>query len=237
MKPPLKRRFAKPSRDNGLQVDYIRVDLPTLENTFVAELRALGQESSNAPYPARHSHIQFKGKIAIGATKLTKQFGSFSAVKNVSVDVRYGEIYGLLGANGAGKTTTIKMLCGLLAPTSGEMQLAGERGSLRSPTIRQQIGYMSQKFSLYDDLSIRENLDFFAGVYGVPEEEREEKQPLGPFLLRSGGQRRAQLPAACPAAGNSASRLAPASCMSRAFYSLMSLPPASIRWRAARSGP
>jgi ABC-2 type transport system ATP-binding protein len=91
------------------------------------------------------------------------------------VDVKYGEIYGLLGANGAGKTTTIKMLCGLLAPTRGEMRLAGKTGGLRSGDVRQRIGYMSQKFSLYDDLSITENLEFFAGVYGVPEEERAEK--------------------------------------------------------------
>ena len=97
-------------------------------------------------------------------------------MKNVSVQVRYGEIYGLLGANGAGKTTTIKMLCGLLEPTGGDIQLAGERGRLRSGDVRQRIGYMSQKFSLYDELSIQENLDFFAGVYGVPEHEREEKR-------------------------------------------------------------
>jgi ABC-2 type transport system ATP-binding protein len=92
------------------------------------------------------------------------------------VEIKYGEIYGLLGANGAGKTTTIKMLCGLLAPTSGEMMLAGERGSLRSTAVRQRIGYMSQKFSLYDDMTIEENLDFFAGIYGVPEHEIEEKK-------------------------------------------------------------
>ena len=90
--------------------------------------------------------------------------------------MKYGEIYGLLGANGAGKTTTIKMLCGLLDATSGKMELAGERGSIRSQEVRQRIGYMSQKFSLYNDLTIGENLDFFAGVYGVPEEEREEKK-------------------------------------------------------------
>ena len=99
-------------------------------------------------------------------------------MKNISLQVRYGEIYGLLGANGAGKTTTIKMLCGLLDPTTGTMQLAGATGSnnLRSQEVRQRIGYMSQKFSLYDDLTIRENLEFFAGVYGVPENEREEKR-------------------------------------------------------------
>ena len=94
----------------------------------------------------------------------------------MSLEVRYGEIYGLLGANGAGKTTTIKMLCGLLEPTSGEGSLAGEVGSLRSGSVRQRVGYMSQKFSLYDDLTIDENLDFFAGVYGVPLENRAEKK-------------------------------------------------------------
>jgi ABC-2 type transport system ATP-binding protein len=93
----------------------------------------------------------------------------------VTLEIKYGEVYGLLGANGAGKTTTIKMLCGLLEPSSGKMQLAGERGSFRSEEVRQRIGYMSQKFSLYNDLSIKENLDFFAGVYGVSRTEREEK--------------------------------------------------------------
>ena len=136
---------------------------------------AVGARGARHPFPGRHDHRNLRGQIAIGATNLSKQFGSFTAVKNVSVQVRYGEIYGLLGANGAGKTTTIKMLCGLLEPTSGDIQLAGERGRLRSGDVRQRIGYMSQKFSLYDDLSIQENLDFFAGVYGVPEQEREEK--------------------------------------------------------------
>jgi ABC-2 type transport system ATP-binding protein len=159
----------------GLQTEEIRVDEPTLENTFVATLRGLGQETRETPFPCRHDHSELRGQIAIGADNLTKQFHSFTAVKNVSLQVRYGEIYGLLGANGAGKTTTIKMLCGLLEPTSGEVLLAGER-SVRSGGVRQQIGYMSQKFSLYNDLSIAENLDFFAGVYGVPDEEREEKK-------------------------------------------------------------
>src|SRR6266545_1308264 len=161
--------------DAGLRIEEIRVDEPTLENTFVATLRALGQEPHETPFPCRHDHSELRGRVAIGADNLVKQFGAFTAVKGVSLQVRHGEIYGLLGANGAGKTTTIKMLCGLLEPTSGEIHLAGER-SLRSGAVRQQIGYMSQKFSLYNDLSIEENLDFFAGVYGVPDEEREEKK-------------------------------------------------------------
>jgi ABC-2 type transport system ATP-binding protein len=160
----------------GLKVNEIRESSPTLENTFVAVLHAMGDEIKSPPYPGRHEHRELKGQVAIGAKNLTKRFGSFTAVKNVNIQVRYGEIYGLLGANGAGKTTTIKMLCGLLAPTSGGMELAGESGSLRSSEVRERIGYMSQKFSLYDDLTIGENLDFFAGVYGVPKEEREEKK-------------------------------------------------------------
>ena len=159
----------------GLTIDEIRIDEPTLENTFVATLRNLGQEVHSEPFPGRHSHAALKGQVAIGATRLRKEFGEFTAVKDVSLDIQYGEIYGLLGANGAGKTTTIKMLCGLLEPTFGKMQLLGKSGGLRSGSVRQQIGYMSQKFSLYNDMSIQENLEFFAGVYGVPEEEREEK--------------------------------------------------------------
>ena len=140
-----------------------------LENTFVARLRAMGQELHAPPFPGRHPHRNIKGEIAIGAQNLTKRFGDFTAVHNVNLNVRYGEVYGLLGANGAGKTTTIKMLCGLLEPTTGTPQLAGRQGGIRSEEVRALVGYMSQKFSLYDDLSIGENLDFFGGVYGVPE--------------------------------------------------------------------
>jgi ABC-2 type transport system ATP-binding protein len=159
----------------NLPIDEIRVDEPTLENVFVATLRNLGEEPHAVPFPRRHDHSNLRGQTAIGAHDLNKIFGSFTAVNNVSLEIKYGEVYGLLGANGAGKTTTIKMLCGLLEPTHGQIQLAGERGSFRSANVRMRIGYMSQKFSLYNDLSIKENLNFFAGVYGVPEDEREEK--------------------------------------------------------------
>ena len=159
----------------GLPAPDIRVDEPTLENVFVASLRALGEGPAQTPFPARHDHAPLRGQIAIGAAGLTKQFGTFTAVDAIDLEIRYGEIYGLLGANGAGKTTTIKMLCGLLAPTRGEVRLAGEQGNLRARDVRQRIGYMSQKFSLYDDLTIRQNLGFFAGVYGVAARERDEK--------------------------------------------------------------
>jgi drug efflux transport system ATP-binding protein len=159
----------------GVAIDEIRVDEPLLENAFVARLRALGQEVREVPFPARKNHQALRGRIAIGAQHLTRDFGHFRAVHDLSLDVRYGEVYGLLGANGAGKTTTIKMLCGLLDPTEGEVQLAGVHRAIRTPAVRQSVGYMSQKFSLYDDLPIDENLDFFAGVYGVSLKERGDK--------------------------------------------------------------
>ena len=161
----------------GLAVQEISIAPPTLENTFVALLRQGNDDVKAATFPARRkARESATDTVAIGARNLSKRFGNFDAVKNVSLDVRFGEIYGLLGANGAGKTTTIKMLCGLIEPTAGETQLAGEAGSLRSSSVRRRVGYMSQKFSLYDDLTIEENLDFFAGVYQVPPEERAEKK-------------------------------------------------------------
>jgi ABC-2 type transport system ATP-binding protein len=164
-------------RKAGIEVQEVSVAWPTLENTFVAMLRQTKEDIRTAPFPLkRQPPERTSGAVAIGARNLSKKFGNFDAVKNVTLEVRYGEIYGLLGANGAGKTTTIKMLCGLLEPTSGETSLAGEVGSLRSASVRKRVGYMSQKFSLYDDLTIEENLEFFAGVYGVPQEDRAEKK-------------------------------------------------------------
>jgi ABC-2 type transport system ATP-binding protein len=164
-----------------LAVQGVRAGSPTLENAFVAILRGLEGEVPVPPLPGGHrARSQNAGpgesSSAIAAVDLGKVFGGFQAVKGVNIDVRYGEIYGLLGANGAGKTTTIKMLCGLSSPSSGQVQLVGQSGKrLRSAEVREQVGYMSQKFTLYDDLAIEENLEFFAGVYGVPPEKRAER--------------------------------------------------------------
>jgi ABC-2 type transport system ATP-binding protein len=159
----------------GIPIEDLRPDEPLLENTFVERLRRLGQDAPRVPFPRRRDHRHLRGQVAIGAERLTKRFGGFTAVSHVTLQVKYGEVYGLLGANGAGKTTTIKMLCGLTEPTEGSVQLAGEGRHLRSPRARERVGYMSQKFSLYEDLPIHDNLEFFSGVYGVPDAERQEK--------------------------------------------------------------
>jgi ABC-2 type transport system ATP-binding protein len=156
-----------------LPLHSIQVAEPTLENVFVTRLRQQGSEPPFVHFPREKPAIA--PSIAIGAQGLTKVFGDFQAVRDVTLEVRYGEIYGLLGANGAGKTTMIKMLCGLLEATSGMMLLAGQTNNLRSNELRQRIGYMSQKFTLYDDLSVVENLEFYCGVYGVPRRSRRTK--------------------------------------------------------------
>ena len=148
---------------------------PTLENVFVARLRELGSDAPYTSFPTTSSARGRDGAPAIDANGLTREFGSFRAVDNVSLRVGYGEIYGLLGANGAGKTTIIKMLCGLLTPTSGTIALGGATRDLRSTALRRRIGYMSQRFTLYDDLPIIENLRFYAGVYGLEARERDER--------------------------------------------------------------
>ncbi len=159
----------------AVTVTSIDDEAPTLENVFVARLRELGSGAPYTPFPAPPRPPAKDGAPAIDAHGLTKQFGTFRAVDDVTLKVGYGEIYGLLGANGAGKTTIIKMLCGLLAPTAGTVALAGQTSDLRAASLRRRIGYMSQKFTLYDDLSIIENLRFYAGIYGLQSSERDAR--------------------------------------------------------------
>jgi len=104
---------------------------------------------------------------SVEVENLTRQFGAFTAVDRISFQVRDGEIFGFLGANGAGKTTTIKMLCGLLLPTSGRGLVEGFDIFTQTDEIKNHIGYMSQKFSLYEDLTVFENLEFYGGIYGI----------------------------------------------------------------------
>jgi len=113
---------------------------------------------------------------AVEIDDLVKTFGGFVAVDHVSLTVPKGEIFGFLGPNGAGKSTTIRMLCGLLTPTSGRGSVNGFDVAAQPEEIRRSIGYMSQKFSLYDDLTVEENIDFFTGIYGVPKEQRKPRK-------------------------------------------------------------
>lgn len=112
---------------------------------------------------------------AVEAKDLTRTFGTFKAVDSISFKVKKGEIFGFLGANGAGKTTTIRMLCGLLLPTSGEAHVAGLDIYKHYEQIKQHIGYMSQKFSLYDDLTVKENIEFYGGIYGLSREQIKQR--------------------------------------------------------------
>lgn len=113
--------------------------------------------------------------IVISVKNLTKRFGDFIAVDNISFDVRRGEIFGFLGANGAGKTTAMRMLCGLSYPTSGSGTVAGFDIMSEGERIKRRIGYMCQRFSLYDDLTVWENMRLFAGIYGMSNSQTEQR--------------------------------------------------------------
>ncbi len=118
---------------------------------------------------------------AVEIDNLVKTFGTFVAVDHVSLRVPKGEIFGFLGPNGAGKSTTIRILCGLLSPTSGRASVAGIDVMADPEGVRRNIGYMSQKFSLYDDLTVEQNIDFFTGMYGVPRDLRQSRKD---YVLR-----------------------------------------------------
>jgi len=114
--------------------------------------------------------------IAVNVKGLTRTFGDFVAVDRISLEVKKGEIFGFLGPNGAGKSTTIRMLCGLLVPSGGEGSVGGYDINSRSEDIKKIIGYMSQRFSLYDDLTVEENINFFSGIYNVPKAKKPARK-------------------------------------------------------------
>jgi len=118
------------------------------------------------------------------AENLTKRFGNFVAVDNITFNVKRGEIFGFLGANGAGKTTAMRMLCGLSTPSSGTARVAGFDVSSQSESVKRKIGYMSQKFALYDDLTVAENIFLYAGIYGVKDDDIKKRTKI---LLESLG--------------------------------------------------
>ena len=125
-----------------------------------------------------------RSTFSVKVRELTKKFGDFVAVDNINLSIKKGEIFGFLGPNGAGKSTTIKMLCGLLLPSGGSGSVGGFDIMKESEEIKKNIGYMSQKFSLYDDLTIEENINFFSGIYGV---EKTKKKARKEWVLEMAG--------------------------------------------------
>jgi ABC-2 type transport system ATP-binding protein len=124
----------------------------------------------------REPKVMEKESAVIEVENLVKAFGDFRAVDDVSFSVPGGQIFGFLGPNGAGKSTTIRILCGLLSPTSGSASVGGWDVKTQAEAVKKTIGYMSQRFSLYEDLTVEENIDFFAGIYGVPRGSRAERK-------------------------------------------------------------
>lgn len=129
----------------------------------------------------------------IKADNLTRKFGNFTAVDHISFEVGRGEIFGFLGANGAGKTTAMRMLTGLLVPTEGEASVAGLDVYTQAEQIKRQIGYMSQKFSLYEDLTVRENIRLYGGIYGLTDDEIKTKSEQLIEMLGMQGQQKKRI--------------------------------------------
>jgi ABC-2 type transport system ATP-binding protein len=154
----------------GLPVEGIRRQPASLEDVFVSVLSETGNQSDGSDRSDRSDRSKrqsFDEGPAVTTKDLTRRFGDFTAVDHVSFEVPRGQIFGFLGPNGAGKSTTIRMLCGLLEPSSGEATVSGFDVGREPEQIKQRIGYMSQKFSLYEDLTVEENIDFYGGIYGL----------------------------------------------------------------------
>lgn len=141
---------------------------------------AHGGNPGNPGYPAHAAHVAHPGHprgttSAVRTQRLRKTFGAHTAVNDLDLNIERGEVFGLLGPNGSGKTTTIRMLCGLVEPTSGSADVAGIDVTERPEEVRRRIGYMSQKYGLYDDLTVEENIRFYASVYGLHGGDRSSR--------------------------------------------------------------
>jgi ABC-2 type transport system ATP-binding protein len=173
----------------GLPPQSVRATPPSLEDVFVSVLG--GRESTSggtAGQPEGHPAAEAGGgpgeaaggpspaAQAVVVENLERRFGSFVAVNRISFQVSRGEVYGFLGPNGAGKSTTIRMLCGILAPTAGRGTVAGFDLATQPERIKAQVGYMSQRFSLYQDLTVEENIDFYSGIYRIPAARKQERK-------------------------------------------------------------
>lgn len=158
-----------------IQAEQVRVDDPELEDVFVALLLRQGSVKETVGPPAPSPRLHQNDGLAIEARGLIREFGTFRAVDQVSFQVKQGEIFGLLGANGAGKTTVIKILNGIMPPSGGAGWVAGVDMKTAGGAIKERIGYMSQAFSLYLDLTVEENIRLFAGIYGLDKRKTKER--------------------------------------------------------------
>lgn len=172
------RRVEARLRNAGVEVEAARCIDPGLEDVFVSLLGRTGQATPARPaIPGSATRRRAEGSApAIEVFDLTRRFGGFVAVDHLSFSIAEGEVFGFLGPNGSGKTTTIRMLTGILPPSEGSARVAGHDVVSAGQKIRPMVGYMSQKFSLYDDLTAVENLDYFMGLYAVPSEERARRK-------------------------------------------------------------
>ena len=213
-----------------------------LEDAFMMMLRQHQDAGASAPRMA-HGRADDMAQASASARNggdgpvivvrdLVRRFGDFTAVASTSFEVARGEIFGLLGPNGAGKTTTFRMLCGLPA-TSGHLEVAGLNLRTARAQARGRIGYVSQKFALYGNLTVRENLEFFGGAYGLRGQARRQRVAA---MVDQFGLDPGRSAACCPAATSSAWPWRPACCTSRRSCSWTNRPAASTRWRGARSG-
>jgi ABC-2 type transport system ATP-binding protein len=148
---------------------------PRFEDGFMVLLRQTGAREALARIELERPLAARNGEVVVRVADLSKRFGAFTAVDHVGFEVHRGEIFGLLGPNGAGKTTTFRMLCGLLAPSGGTLEIVGVDVRRASAAARQRLGYVAQKFSLYGQLTVAENLDFFAAAYGLRGERRRAR--------------------------------------------------------------
>ena len=178
--------------DEGLRLTDTKQALPTLEDIFISMISKKKQPeppgyspdagstscafAKNAPAPNASPFPRVTSGSAVTVDHLSRVFGTFKAVDDLTLTVEKGEIFGFLGPNGAGKSTTIRMLCGLLAPSSGKGMVAGFDVHTQAEQIKQHIGYMSQKFSLYEDLTVAENINFYGGIYGLKGADMKDKR-------------------------------------------------------------
>lgn len=168
--------------EKGIKLAGLREVAPSLEDVFVLQpmqSRKIQSETEDTELQLQRSQRETKGaenEVALSVRGLSRHFGDFVAVDGIDLEVERGEIFGFLGPNGAGKSTTIRMLCGLLEPTSGTGHVAGLDLYLQRENIKAHIGYMSQKFSLYEDLTVEENIDFYSGIYQLSKNQRAERK-------------------------------------------------------------